>query len=706
MKIKNLLFLLTLLVFVTSAFAKKVEINEAKQVATKFYNQKYILTNPGTTAGFDITETFVNNENNEAVTYIFNFSNGGYVVVPADDRIYPVVGFSFESKYNPETIPDNALYVINQFGKQVTYVRTTDYTAPLEVENAWNNLRLPETDDLSFLGNVRDMEPIVNCLWNQDDPYNAMCPADPSGPGGHVYAGCVATAMSMIMYHWRYPQQGTGSHSYYASGYGTQTANFGATTYDFDGMVGSSDNTYNEMIALLQYHCGVSVDMMYAPDGSGAYSQDVVPAIKNYFGYASNAQILYKGNVTTWKAYLTQQMDMEQPVYYSGQDNSGGHAFVVDGYQQQVDDTYYHFNFGWSGSGNGFFLVSDAGGFNQSNAMIRNFIPDPNKYPYTPPQSQTLKWFNGTIDDCSGPKADYANDINCQWLISPQTEVDSVTYIKLTFERFETESNMDFVRIYDGENTDAPLLGEYSGSTLPAAISSTGNKMLVVFNSNESVTANGFMATYKAYMPTWCTGMQNYTEPEGSFDDGSANFQYNNNTVCMWRIQPQFAYSTTLYFDYLDTEAGADVVKVYNLANQQLLATLSGNQIPEPITSPSGQFFITFNTNSSNRGQGWKISYASSNVGINEAEKTTLSNLNIYPNPASKQLNLAFVAQNTSSVSISLTNVAGLKVYNETFSNHSETYNQTIDVSSFPKGMYFIDIRSENGNVIRKIVIE
>jgi hypothetical protein len=249
-------------------------------------------------------------------------------------------------------------------------------------------------------------------------------------------------------------------------------------------------------------------------------------------------------------------------------------------------------------------------------------------------------------------------------------------------------------------------LGEYSGSTLPAAISSTGNKMLVVFNSNESVTANGFMATYKAYMPTWCTGMQNYTEPEDSFDDGSANFQYNNNTVCMWRIQPQFAFSTTLYFDYLDTEAGVDVVKVYNLANQQLLATVSGNQVPEPIVSPSGQFFITFNTNSSNRGQGWKISYASSNVGINEAEKNTLSNLSIYPNPASKQLNLAFVAQNSSSVSISLTNVAGLKVYNETFSNHSETYNQTIDVSSFPKGMYFIDIRSENGNVIRKIVIE
>ena len=705
MKFRSLLLLFTLMISF-STFAKKVELNEAQQIATKFYNQKFLVNYPGANASFNIIQTFVNKENNEAVIYIFNFSNDGYAVVPADDRLYPVVGFSFDSKYNLETIPDGARYTIGQFGKQVTYVRETDYTATAEVENAWNDLRSNGTDDLSFVENVRDMSPLVQCMWNQDDPYNAMCPADANGPGGHVYAGCVATAMSMLMYHWRYPQQGIGSHSYYASGYGTQTANFGATTYDFGGMVNSSDNTYNEMIALLQYHCGVAVDMMYGADGSGAYSQDVVPAIKSYFGYATNAQILYRGNLTTWKAYLTQQMDLEQPVYYSGDDGTSGHAFVVDGYQQQVDDTYYHFNFGWSGQMNGYFLVTDAGGFNQGNAMIRNFIPDPTKYPYNPPQLQTLSWFNGTIDDCSGPKADYGNDINAQWLISPQTAIDSVSYIKLTFERFETEANADFVRVYDGGATDAPLIGEYSGNNLPAVVTSTGNKMLVVFTSNQSVTANGFIATYKAYMPSWCSGLQNFTEPEGSFDDGSGAFQYNNNSVCMWKIQPDYAFSTTLYFDNLDTEANTDVVKVYNLANQQLLATISGNEIPDPIVSTSGKFFITFNTNSSNRGQGWKISYASSNVGLNETEKNTLTNLNIYPNPASKQINLAFDAQNTTSVVVSLVNVAGMKVYSETLTSFGGSYNQAINVTDFAKGIYFLNIRSENGNVIKKIVIE
>lgn len=706
MKFKNLLLLLALVTGFHSAFAKKVELNDAKQIAAKFYNQKYVVNFPGSTAGFNIDETFVRNDNNEPVIYIFNFNNGGYAIVPADDRIYPVVGFSFESRYVEKTAPDGAQYVIGQFGKQVTYVRSKDYTATPEVENAWDKLRSSGTDDLSFIENQRDMTPMVLVMWNQDDPYNAMCPADPSGPGGHVYAGCVATAMSMIMYHWRYPQHGTGSHSYYASGYGTQTANFGATTYDHDGMVNSSDNTYNEMIALLQYHCGVAVDMTYSPNGSGAYSPDVVPAIKNYFGYASNAQILYKGNITTWKAYLTQQMDLEQPVYYSGDDGTVGHAFVVDGYQQQTDDTYYHFNFGWSGSGNGFFLVTDAGGYNQGNAMIRNFIPDPANYPYTPPQQSVLTWFNGTIEDCSGPKADYQNDLNCQWLISPQTDIDSVSYIKLTFERFETESEADVVKVYDGGTTDAPLLGEFSGANLPPVVTSSGNNMLVVFTTNSSVTANGFMATYKAYMPGWCSGMQDYTEPVGSFDDGSGSFLYNNNSLCMWRIQPQFAYSTTLNFDYLDTEAGADVVKVYDLATQQLLAQVSGNQIPDPITSPSGKFFITFNSNGNIRGQGWQISWESSNVGIGENERNTLTSLSIYPNPASKLVNVAFTAPGTSPVNVSVSNMAGMKVYNEMLPGSGGNYRQAIDVSNIARGIYFLSIRSENGNVVKKIVIE
>lgn len=705
MRIKPLLLAITLVFAFSTLFAEKVGLKEARQTATKFYNQKYKVNYPESTGDFYITETFTNRESNEPLTYIFNFNNDGYAIVPADDRIYPVVGFSFEGGYDQATIPENAQYVINDFGQQVVHVRKNNVKATAEVKNAWENLRSEDLDKLGFLDNNRDIDPMVLALWNQDSPYNAMCPADPSGPGGHVYAGCVATAMSMIMYHWRYPTQGTGSHSYYAPGYGTQTANFGQTNYDYYGMVNSSDNKYNEMIALLQYHCGVAVDMQYGYDGSGAYSPDVVPAIKNYFGYASNAQIVYRGSIVTWKAYLNQQMDWSQPVYYAGCDNTGCHAFVVDGTQEQSDDTYYHFNFGWSGSMNGFYLVTNAGGYNQSNSMVRNFIPDPDNYPYAPPEEQVLlTWLDGTIEDCSGPKDNYQDDVSSSWLISPQSEQDSVSYIKIDFERFATESDGDFLRIYDGPDTGSPLLGEFSGNEIPSTVISENNQVLVTFTTNSSVTANGWMLTYKAYQPSWCSGMATYSEPTGTFSDGSGSFYYNNNSACMFRITPEWANETTLYFNYLDTEEDYDIIKVFDYDNQQLLAEVSGTQTPDPIVSPSGQFFITFNSNSSIRSNGWEVYYEVGNVGVEE--NNSFTNLKLYPNPAQNLVNLSFITGASKNLEVSLITMTGITVYNDEITNFNGVYSQAIDVSGFAKGVYFIRIKSEQGNMVNKLVIE
>jgi len=705
MRFKNLLFAITLIIACSSLFADKVELKEAQQIATKFYNQKYQVNYPLTSEDFYITETFINRENDEAVIYIFNFNNDGYTVVPADDRIYPVVGFSFEGAYDQATFPQNAQYVVNEFGRQVTHVRENNIRATTEVINAWENLKSENNEKLRFLGNNRNIDPMVLSLWNQDSPYNAMCPEDANGPGGHVYAGCVATAMSMIMFHWRYPMQGTGSHSYYASGYGTQTANFGQANYDYNGMVNSADNAYNEMIALIQYHCGVAVDMMYGANGSGAYNTDVVPAIENYFGYSTTAQLYYRGSLVAWKAYLSQQMEWSQPVYYAGCDNSGCHAFVVDGTQEQSDDTYYHYNFGWSGSGNGWYLVTDAGGFNQSNVIVKNFIPDEANYPYAPPEElQVLTYLDGTIEDCSGPKDDYQNDLSCSWLIDPQTEQDSVSYIKIDFNRFATESDGDFLRIYDGPDIDSPLLGEYSGNDIPSTITTENNQVLVTFTTNSSVTANGWMITYKAYQPTWCSGMQTFTDASGTFDDGSANFYYSNNAACMFRITPEYANETTIYFNYLDTEENFDVVKVFDYDNQQLLAEVSGTDVPEPIVSPSGQFFITFNSNSSIRSNGWEIYYSTENVGINEV--MDFENLKIYPNPATEELTITFNTIPSEVATVSIYTMTGVEVFSERLHNSGGHYNRNIDVSSLKSGVYMLSLRSETANTVRKLIIE
>ncbi len=124
------------------------------------------------------------------------------------------------------------------------------------------------------------------------------------------------------------------------------------------------------------YHCGVSVNMMYAPDGSGAFSDDVPIAINTYFSYSDQAKHISKAGHTydEWIALLKSNIDQQIPLYYSGQSSEGGHAFVCDGYD---NDDLFHFNWGWGGSANGYFLIDgEHFDYSGSQAIVYDFIPN------------------------------------------------------------------------------------------------------------------------------------------------------------------------------------------------------------------------------------------------------------------------------------------------------------------------------------------
>jgi len=355
---------------------------------------------------------------------------------------------------------------------------------------------------------------------------------------------------------------------------------------------------------------------------------------------------------------------------------------------------------------NGWYTAENAGGFNSNNAIVRNFIPDESMYPYShPTELVTISNLVGTLDDASGPKHNYQPNVNSRWLLSPQTEYDSVSYIKINFTRFATEENADFLRIYDGEDETAPLLGEFSGTEIPGEVTSTNNKVLLVFTTDDTNEDNGWLISYKAYQPTWCSGLTNFTEPTGTFDDGSGSFYYNNGTTCMWTIQPKWANKTTISFNYFDTEDGKDLLKVYDLQSQQLLASLSGNTIPDPITSNSGKFYLVWTTNNVNRGLGWEINYEADNVGINENDDV-FNNLSIYPNPADDLLNISFISKESDYVNISLINMTGIEVYKNVAHAKSTVFTNSIDLSDLAKGVYVLRLQSERKDLIRKIVVE
>ena len=439
--------------------------------------------------------------------YVFNVKGGeGFVVVAGDDRVRPVLAYSTEGKYDPSNVSEGFQFTLDGFREEIHYVREHNLAATPDIVAEWK--QVSTTGSLNRGGQTRAVvEPLCQTIWNQNYPYNSQCPTDPEGSGGYVYAGCVATAMGMVMKYWEWPAQGVGSHTYTPEGYAQQSANFGETEYHFELMPNTLDSTSTEEeyfeTAQLLHHLGISVNMMYSGHGSGAYSDDVPTALRNYFRYTCEDHVTnYGGGWWPGWGYTNEEwaqmlkdggLDELLPLYYSGQDDSGagGHAYVCDGYDE---NDYFHFNWGWSGRDNAWCPIGALNttryAFNQMNGFTGHIIPQSDTY-YSRPDSvlnmATLENanFDGVLLSWTNPTL----DLNGNAL----TEITSVT-IRRNFEEIavltdaQVGANMEYV-----DNGLEPGLYEYAiYVTNAAGISRTtyrsvlvGEKCNVVFQLHD-----------------------------------------------------------------------------------------------------------------------------------------------------------------------------------------------------------------------------
>ncbi len=704
MKFGKLLSLIVALLFAGNLMAAIVQPNDAANIARNFMYERYVQKGISTNIS-DIIPVLYETRmtTDQPAFYIFDIENGGWVIVSADDVYSPIIGYSTEGKFPKGELAPHYNSFLQEYIDQIDFARQNNVMASSEVNYQWAELSTLTNPRMMLDGN-RDVEPLVDILWNQDFPYNAYCPEDDNGPGDHVYAGCVATAMSMIMYYYRYPEVGTGTYSYNAAGYGVQTADFGSTYYNWDAMTNSLNAGMGESvnaIAELQYHCGVAVRMQYGSDGSGAYSNDVPAALRSYFKISNSVQHVQKMSypATTWDNMIIEQIDAQQPLYYSGQSSDGGHAFLLDGYQITGTGKMYHFNFGWSGSGNGYYAISDVNGFSSQQAMVRNFIPNPEYYPYAP-DNKTITVPIGSIQDPSGPIANYLSNSAYTWLIRP---TDSVTSITLNILEIDFGTG-DSLKVYAGSDENAPLLASYGQGSAVSPLIAQGRQMFIKFLTDGSDESNGFRAEFSSTYPVYCTNsITNLTEQTGTISDGSGQYRYNNGTVCKWRINPAWATDLTLSFNSFDLGEG-DFLKVFEVPSNTLLGDLTGNTIPEPIVSSTGQMMLMFSSNGFNNGEGFEADYYIANVKASNDEFTR--NLSIFPNPATSYTDIKFNVAETAQVKISVMNLLGEVVYTEPSKLESGYVNRTLQLGSYSKGVYLIKIDSDKGSVTKKLIIK
>ena len=694
-----------------SAFAKQVDLLSAQKAGINFYWQQINLNQNVPFEQVKVIKSFTERVNNNPVYYIFNFSDKGFIVVSADDASTPVLAYSFDGTYSDENQPPQFVEWMKGYANQINYSVQHSLQADESVSSEWSQLLSDEPARLSPLKPMLEVSPLLLSTWDQGSPYNDLCPADPAGPGGKVWAGCVATAMSQVMYYYGWPQTGLGYHCYYPSGYPQQCADFGSTTYLWNEML-NSVSTHDTAVATLLWHAGVSVDMQYSPSGSGAFSEDAVAALINNFKYHPNSQLVYKDyyNENEWAALLRDNLDHMRPMYYHGF-GSGGHAFNVDGYQ---GTNFFHFNWGWSGSYNGYFYLNNLnpGGsnFTQGQGAMINLYPDTINYSYPSYCSGQviLTRLKGTFEDGSGPVKNYQNNANGSWLISPVSSSDSIDYITIAFNRFNTETGYDVVNIYKGSSTSDSLVATLSGSNLPPSVVVYSNKALVTFTTNNSVTKPGWYASYAAHSMDFCKGTTTITDDQGTLSDGSFYFNYKNTTSCHWKIFPMNNGPVTFSFTYFKTEPSYDVVKIYDYGTEKLLGQYSGDYsspgLPAPVTATSGKMFIMFTSNGTVNDQGWEGTFSTFPVGTHDMEN--LKDVQVYPNPAKDFIMISLFSNNKQMLKAELLSMDGHTILSETFQMNNGSNKMQVSVSNFSAGVYILRLTDDQESVIRKVVVE
>jgi len=353
--------------------AAPVALNKAQRVAENIYAER---SNTGIIDGFNLRSIDIIDENAVNLLYVFQLESEGFILVPGDDRVQPLLAYSFESPFFIEDVPQNVAWMIDAYKDVVRYAIESDESPTEKVNAAWEKYN---TGNGLNIRN-RDMKgPLLLSHWNQSGAWNDYCPGETECGGDQVPSGCVAVSMAAIMHYWAYPLTGEGENQCYCGGYGTQSADFSEAFYDYAAMEDAVSGS--DAASFLVWHAAIGVNMDYDCEGSGAQVTGGYPsaeyAMKNYFKYKSSIYDTapYSWSDSEWVAKLQNEISANRPFIYVGYNDEGGHAWNCDGY----DGELFHMNWGWGGQSDGWFMVTgpdDPDGWGGGSHVLINIEPE------------------------------------------------------------------------------------------------------------------------------------------------------------------------------------------------------------------------------------------------------------------------------------------------------------------------------------------
>lgn len=382
-----------------NAKADNVDLQTAKQIGAYYFNVATGTKAPVTAEKLELVQQLDNPTLCIPALYAFNVGNEGFVVVSASNCTEPVLAYSPEGRIDESAMNPACRYMLESYAQLISENQNSNVKPTTEVKHLWDEL-IDQTftcDPFSKAG------VLIKSKWGQGDPtrpsYNVMCPQINGKP---CIVGCVATAMSMIIHYWKYPERGGNENSSTAiTSWNNQVIRYkflvDSNKFIFDSMPNQISHTspWNNKRAIgkLGFACGVTVKMGWGLDGSGALSQNVPKAFWEWFKYSTTAEYLQRSGYSDqrWLAILHNEIDSNaRPVYYSASDpnpsagrDAAGHAFVIAG-SSAASNTLFYIRWGWDGSSDGFYTLAPAssiewaGGyrFSASHGMVYSIFPD------------------------------------------------------------------------------------------------------------------------------------------------------------------------------------------------------------------------------------------------------------------------------------------------------------------------------------------
>ena len=310
---KSVLTTLVYLFSILLTVAAPVDEQSARKLAGDFLRGRMPVTRSSNT---DVTraETGVA-DGPDAGIYVFNSKNG-FVVISADDALPSVLAYSYGAPYDATKAPEAMKAMLSAYHDVVTSTYKTRAYVPTH----------------------ENISPLIKTRWDQDAPYNNLCP-------NQCPTGCVATAVSQLMYYHKYPN-----------------------TFDWDKMktVYSKTDTGEaaDAVAKLMADVGEKVFMGYGESVSSASASDASEALRYDYGYSETTELVERECYTaqSWDELLYNELVNSRPVFLGAQSmtptGEGGHGFIIDGYEAKDGVGYFHVNWGWSGRSDDYFLIS------------------------------------------------------------------------------------------------------------------------------------------------------------------------------------------------------------------------------------------------------------------------------------------------------------------------------------------------------------